>query len=56
VSIRVVADRLLGATVRGLGELSSGLISSTAQLIRMTLAVGASVLKYGAMAAAIAGP
>ncbi|MGH2870207.1 MAG: hypothetical protein ACRDNK_21885, partial [Solirubrobacteraceae bacterium] len=53
VSIKAVADKSIGSTVRGLGELDSGLNRATAQFTRMTLSVGASVLKYGAMAAAV---
>ncbi|MDT8910885.1 hypothetical protein [Amycolatopsis sp. PS_44_ISF1] len=53
VSIKAVADKSIGSTVRGLGELDDGLNRTTAQFTRMTLSVGASVLKYGAMAAAV---
>ena len=53
VSIKAVADKSIGSTVRGLGELDDGLNRTTAQFTKMTLTVGASVLKYGAMAAAI---
>lgn len=53
VSIKAVADKSIGSTVRGLGELDDGLNRTTAQFTRMTLSVGASVLKYAAMAAAV---
>src|SRR5207248_10593802 len=53
VSIKAVADRSVGATVRGLGQLDGGLNRATAQFTRMILSVGAAVLKYGALAAAI---
>jgi hypothetical protein len=53
VSIKAVADKGVGATVRGLSQLDDGLTHTTAQFTRMTLTVGAAVLKYGAMAAAV---
>ncbi|MFD8494272.1 hypothetical protein [Amycolatopsis sp. NPDC059657] len=53
VSIKVVADKTLGATVRGLGALDAGLNRTTVGFARMTVAVGASVLKYAALAAAV---
>ncbi len=53
VSIKAVADKSIGSTVRGLGALGDGLNRTTAQFTRMTLSVGAAVLKYGAMAAAV---
>ncbi|MCU1680123.1 MAG: Phage tail length tape-measure protein [Amycolatopsis sp.] len=53
VSIKVAADKSLGATTRGLGALNSGLNTSTTEFARTTVAVGASVLKYGALAAAV---
>uniref|UniRef100_UPI0027DE14E9 hypothetical protein n=1 Tax=Amycolatopsis sp. MtRt-6 TaxID=2792782 RepID=UPI0027DE14E9 len=53
VSIKAVADKSVGATVRGLGQLDDGLNRTTAQVTRMRLSVGAAVLKYGAMAAAV---
>lgn len=53
VSIKAVADKSIGSTVRGLGELDDGLNRTTVQFTRMTLSVGAAVLKYGAMAAAV---
>ncbi len=52
VSIKAVADKSIGSTVRGLGELDDGLNRTTVGFTRMTLSVGAAVLKYGAMAAA----
>ncbi|WP_410648154.1 hypothetical protein [Amycolatopsis sp. cmx-4-54] len=53
VVIKAVADKSIGATVRGLGELDDGLNRATVQFTRMTLTVGASVLKYAALAAAV---
>ncbi|WP_328604768.1 hypothetical protein OG943_32700 [Amycolatopsis sp. NBC_00345] len=53
VSIKAVADKSIGSTVRGLGQLDDGLNRATVQFTRMTLSVGAAVLKYGAMAAAV---
>ncbi|GAA4527430.1 phage tail protein [Amycolatopsis samaneae] len=53
VSLKVVADKSLGSTARGLGELNDGLNRTTTQFTAMTLSVGASVLKYAALAAAV---
>ncbi|WP_235078886.1 phage tail protein [Amycolatopsis orientalis] len=53
VVIKAVADKSIGSTVRGLGELDDGLNRTTVQFTRMTLNVGASVLKYAALAAAV---
>lgn len=51
--IKAVADKSIGSTMRGLGELDDGLSRTTVQFIRMTLNVGASVLKYAALGAAV---
>lgn len=53
VSVRVVADRSLAATVRTLRALSTGVAANTVGFTRMSASVGASVLKYGALAAAL---
>lgn len=53
VVIKAVAGKSIGSTVRGLGELNDSLDRATVQFTRMTLSVGASVLKYGALAAAV---
>ncbi|WP_328611786.1 hypothetical protein OG943_22590 [Amycolatopsis sp. NBC_00345] len=51
ISLKVVLDKSVGTSIRGLAQLDSGMKSVTGSLAQHTGMVGAAALKYGAMAA-----
>ncbi|WNV82209.1 hypothetical protein [Umezawaea sp. Da 62-37] len=54
VSLKVVLDKSLGTALRGMAELDRGVTGLTGSITRHTATVGASTLKYAALAGALA--